>query len=58
MSKEFEGQTDLVEPWYKTAYSVEDITDSMIQVCPLLLFVKSFILFHDKSAKAMSSECT
>ncbi|XP_057999839.1 insulin-degrading enzyme-like 1, peroxisomal isoform X2 [Hevea brasiliensis] len=31
VSKEFEGQTDLVEPWYKTAYSVEDITDSMIQ---------------------------
>ncbi|KAJ9184810.1 hypothetical protein P3X46_004498 [Hevea brasiliensis] len=30
-SKKFEGQTDLVEPWYKTAYSVENITDSMIQ---------------------------
>ncbi|OAY40427.1 insulin-degrading enzyme-like 1, peroxisomal [Manihot esculenta] len=30
-SKRFEGQTDLVEPWYKTAYSVENITDSLIQ---------------------------
>ncbi|KAF2289393.1 hypothetical protein GH714_035782 [Hevea brasiliensis] len=29
--KEFEGQTDKVEPWYGTAYTVEKITSSMIQ---------------------------
>jgi hypothetical protein len=32
-SKKFEGQTDKVEPWYGTAYVVEKITGSMIQVC-------------------------
>ncbi|KAJ4706408.1 insulin-degrading enzyme-like 1, peroxisomal [Melia azedarach] len=30
-SKKFEGQTDMVEPWYGTTYSVEKINDSMIQ---------------------------
>ncbi|KAG5242657.1 insulin-degrading enzyme [Salix suchowensis] len=30
-SKKFEGQTAMTEPWYKTAYSVEKITGSMIQ---------------------------
>lgn len=30
-SKKFEGSTDLVEPWYGTAYSVEKITASTIQ---------------------------
>ncbi|XP_010554834.1 PREDICTED: insulin-degrading enzyme-like 1, peroxisomal isoform X2 [Tarenaya hassleriana] len=30
-SKKFEGQTDKVEPWYNTAYSVEKITSSAIQ---------------------------
>ncbi|XP_011048053.1 PREDICTED: zinc-metallopeptidase, peroxisomal isoform X2 [Populus euphratica] len=30
-SKKFEGQTAMIEPWYKTAYSVEKITGSMIQ---------------------------
>lgn len=30
-SKKFEGCTDLVEPWYGTAYSIEKLTDSMIQ---------------------------
>ncbi|GAB4843855.1 Insulin-degrading enzyme-like 1, peroxisomal [Ancistrocladus abbreviatus] len=30
-SKNFEGQTDLVEPWYKTAYSIEQISGSVIQ---------------------------
>uniref|UniRef100_A0A0D9YFS6 Peptidase M16 N-terminal domain-containing protein n=1 Tax=Oryza glumipatula TaxID=40148 RepID=A0A0D9YFS6_9ORYZ len=30
-SKEFEGTTDSVEPWYCTAYSVENVTPSMIQ---------------------------
>ncbi|XP_010523876.1 PREDICTED: insulin-degrading enzyme-like 1, peroxisomal [Tarenaya hassleriana] len=30
-SKKFEGQTDKVEPWYNTAYSVENITSSTIQ---------------------------
>ncbi|KAF8395832.1 hypothetical protein HHK36_019786 [Tetracentron sinense] len=30
-SEKFEGQTDMVEPWYGTAYSIEKITGSMIQ---------------------------
>ncbi|XP_008222126.1 PREDICTED: insulin-degrading enzyme-like 1, peroxisomal [Prunus mume] len=30
-SKKFEGQTNMVEPWYGTAYSIEKITGSMIQ---------------------------
>ncbi|XP_022766679.1 insulin-degrading enzyme-like 1, peroxisomal isoform X2 [Durio zibethinus] len=30
-SKKFEGETDKVEPWYGTAYSVERITTSMIE---------------------------
>lgn len=30
-SKQFEGHTDKVEPWYGTAYSVEKITSSLIQ---------------------------
>ncbi|KAK2653140.1 hypothetical protein Ddye_012996 [Dipteronia dyeriana] len=30
-SKKFEGHTEMVEPWYGTAYSVEKISDSMIQ---------------------------
>ncbi|KAF6158546.1 hypothetical protein GIB67_040060 [Kingdonia uniflora] len=30
-SKKFEGQTDMVEPWYGTAYSVEKVPGSMIQ---------------------------
>ncbi|KAL5743842.1 hypothetical protein ACOSQ2_026958 [Xanthoceras sorbifolium] len=30
-SKKFEGHTDMVEPWYGTAYSVEKINDSVIQ---------------------------
>ncbi|KAL5226535.1 hypothetical protein ABZP36_014800 [Zizania latifolia] len=30
-SKKFEGSTDSVEPWYNTAYSVENVTPSMIQ---------------------------
>lgn len=31
-SKNFEGKTDMVEPWYGTAYSVEKISNAMIQV--------------------------
>ncbi|XP_077210294.1 insulinase (Peptidase family M16) family protein [Tasmannia lanceolata] len=30
-SKKFEGSTDMVEPWYGTAYSVKKITGAMIQ---------------------------
>ncbi|GLT96003.1 hypothetical protein SLE2022_136530 [Rubroshorea leprosula] len=30
-SKKFEGLTDVVEPWYGTAYSIEKVTTSMIQ---------------------------
>ncbi|KAK4755404.1 hypothetical protein SAY87_009161 [Trapa incisa] len=30
-SKNFEGLTDMVEPWYGTAYCVEHITDSKIE---------------------------
>lgn len=30
-SKKFEGHTDMVEPWYSTAYSVEKLNESMIQ---------------------------
>ncbi|XP_034693359.1 insulin-degrading enzyme-like 1, peroxisomal isoform X1 [Vitis riparia] len=30
-SKNFEGHTDMVEPWYGTAFSIEKITVSMIQ---------------------------
>ncbi|XP_024017952.1 insulin-degrading enzyme-like 1, peroxisomal [Morus notabilis] len=30
-SKKFENQTDMVEPWYGTAYSIEKISCSMIQ---------------------------
>ncbi|XP_065857440.1 insulin-degrading enzyme-like 1, peroxisomal isoform X2 [Euphorbia lathyris] len=30
-SKKFEGQTERVEPWYGTAYSVENITSLMIE---------------------------
>ncbi|GLT96004.1 hypothetical protein SLE2022_136540 [Rubroshorea leprosula] len=30
-SKKFEGLTDMVEPWYCTAYSIEKVTTSMIQ---------------------------
>ncbi|KDP26057.1 hypothetical protein JCGZ_21090 [Jatropha curcas] len=30
-SKKFEGQTEMVEQWYGTAYSVEKITSSLIQ---------------------------
>ncbi|KAG8078140.1 hypothetical protein GUJ93_ZPchr0007g4925 [Zizania palustris] len=30
-SKKFKGSTDSVEPWYSTAYSVENVTPSMIQ---------------------------
>lgn len=32
----------MVEPWYGTAYSVEKINDSVIQVCCLMLPVISF----------------
>ncbi|KAK9921953.1 hypothetical protein M0R45_030445 [Rubus argutus] len=31
LSKKFESLTNMVEPWYGTAYSIERITDSMIQ---------------------------
>ncbi|KAJ4904868.1 Insulinase (Peptidase family M16) family protein [Raphanus sativus] len=31
-SKKFEGQTDKTEPWYNTAYSLENITEFTIQV--------------------------
>ncbi|OVA19405.1 Peptidase M16 [Macleaya cordata] len=30
-SKKFEGHTDMAEPWYGTAYSLEKISSSMIQ---------------------------
>ncbi|KAJ4971806.1 hypothetical protein NE237_004905 [Protea cynaroides] len=30
-STKFEGHTDLVEPWYGTAYSVEKVTGSLLQ---------------------------
>ncbi|KAH9648277.1 Insulin-degrading enzyme-like 1 (peroxisomal) [Citrus sinensis] len=30
-SKQFEGKTDMVEPWYGTAYSIEKINESIIQ---------------------------
>ncbi|KAI3873651.1 hypothetical protein MKW92_023418 [Papaver armeniacum] len=30
-SKKFEGQTDMVEPWYGTGYSLENINSSVIQ---------------------------
>ncbi|KAJ4971577.1 hypothetical protein NE237_004676 [Protea cynaroides] len=30
-SMKFEGHTDLVEPWYGTAYSVEKVTGSLLQ---------------------------
>ncbi|KAF3442698.1 hypothetical protein FNV43_RR16615 [Rhamnella rubrinervis] len=30
-SKKFEGDTNMVEPWYGTAYSIEKITGSIIQ---------------------------
>ncbi|KAJ7972217.1 insulin-degrading enzyme-like 1, peroxisomal [Quillaja saponaria] len=30
-SKNFEGKTDMVEPWYGTTYSIERITSSLIQ---------------------------
>uniref|UniRef100_A0A2P2MBK7 Insulin-degrading enzyme-like 1, peroxisomal n=1 Tax=Rhizophora mucronata TaxID=61149 RepID=A0A2P2MBK7_RHIMU len=30
-SKNFEGQTDMVEPWYGTTYSIERITGSLIE---------------------------
>ncbi|KAH9679018.1 Insulin-degrading enzyme-like 1 (peroxisomal) [Citrus sinensis] len=30
-SKQFEGKTEMVEPWYGTAYSVENINESIIQ---------------------------
>ncbi|GMH08169.1 hypothetical protein Nepgr_010009 [Nepenthes gracilis] len=30
-SKDFEGHTDLVEPWYRTPYSIEKISGSVIQ---------------------------
>ncbi|GLT96008.1 hypothetical protein SLE2022_136580 [Rubroshorea leprosula] len=30
-SKKFEGLTDMVEPWYGTAYSIEKVTTSRIQ---------------------------
>ncbi|KAI3984394.1 hypothetical protein MKX01_011348 [Papaver californicum] len=30
-SKKFEGQTDMVEPWYGTGYSLENINSSAIQ---------------------------
>ncbi|XP_031397811.1 insulin-degrading enzyme-like 1, peroxisomal isoform X2 [Punica granatum] len=30
-SKNFDGQTDLVEPWYGTAYSIERLTESSIK---------------------------
>ena len=31
-SKNFEGQTNLTEPWYGTSYSVEAVPPSIIQV--------------------------
>lgn len=34
-STKFEGLTDLTEPWYGTAYSVEKLTGSTIEVCCL-----------------------
>ncbi|GLT37044.1 hypothetical protein SLA2020_113820 [Shorea laevis] len=30
-SEKFQGHTDMVEPWYGTAYSIEKVTTSMIQ---------------------------
>ncbi|CAN6454673.1 unnamed protein product [Victoria cruziana] len=30
-SKNFKGHTDMVEPWYKTEFSVEKITDAILQ---------------------------
>ncbi|MCL7036080.1 hypothetical protein MKW94_027516 [Papaver nudicaule] len=30
-SKKFEGQTDIVEPWYGTGYSLENVNSSVIQ---------------------------
>ncbi|KAH9679014.1 Insulin-degrading enzyme-like 1 (peroxisomal) [Citrus sinensis] len=30
-SKQFEGKTDMVEPWYGTTYSIEKIDESIIQ---------------------------
>ncbi|XP_073221910.1 insulin-degrading enzyme-like 1, peroxisomal isoform X3 [Cicer arietinum] len=42
-SKSFEGHTDKVEPWYGTAYSIEKITASAIQVkFPVLLSRSSY----------------
>lgn len=35
-SKNFEGHTDKVEPWYGTAYSIEKITASAIEVCDFM----------------------
>ena len=37
-STNFEGHTDMIEPWYGTAFSVEKLTSSMIQVCLLAIF--------------------
>lgn len=37
-SNKFEGHTDMVEPWYGTAYSIEKIDVSMIQVCCLVIY--------------------
>lgn len=37
-STKFEGHTDMTEPWYGTAHSVEKVTSSMIQVCLLVIY--------------------
>ena len=43
-SKQFEGKTEMVEPWYGTAYSIENINESIIQVRCLILNIIWFII--------------
>ncbi|CAB4317113.1 unnamed protein product [Prunus armeniaca] len=42
-SKKFEGQTNMVEPWYGTAYSIEKITGPMIQGYGVIVICKEWI---------------
>lgn len=51
-SKQFEGHTDKVEPWYGTAYSVEKITSSLIQVCRPSLDLNKVAWFIARSVES------
>jgi len=53
-SKQFEGQTNEIEPWYGTAFSVEKIKDDLVKVGKIVIKFSSLMSFQLKYLTSLS----